>query len=305
MGQCGRSRLVVHHCVRAHLRKDPHLMRIRTAGQLAVAAALMASTFTGAGSVGALSSEQVSAAAAPAACASFENASVFRLYRAYFLRDPDTGGHAYWEDVITSGRLNLAGVSRMFADSPEFADRYNVLDDRAFVALVYTNVMNRTPDAGGHDYWTYLLGAGTFGRGDVMVSFSESFEFRDLVGILPAPPAADAPQVLPDRVPVTLKSGHSMEELHPPHDDWTRVAVSRTYPDTADLADIAQHTRDQMQCAGWTVVADGPTVINSWQFSVQGPNGLRLSLDTSTGFATQHDVHIVWMTAAYADYYDG
>lgn len=99
---------------------------------------------------------------------------VVRLYRAYFLRDPDAAGFRYWRDQVRRG-TSLDAVSQGFAASPEFRQRYGALDATGFVRLVYQNVLGRTPDAAGQAYWTGQLRAGV-SRGKVMNGFSESPE---------------------------------------------------------------------------------------------------------------------------------
>ncbi len=95
-----------------------------------------------------------------------------RLYRAYFLREPDTAGLHYW---INTG-LPAEAVSEQFAASAEFRNRYGSLDDRAFVSTAYRNVLGREPDGGGLEHWAGVLGRGT-SRGAVMLGFSNSPEF--------------------------------------------------------------------------------------------------------------------------------
>ncbi|MEZ5411906.1 MAG: DUF4214 domain-containing protein [Acidimicrobiales bacterium] len=99
-----------------------------------------------------------------------------RLYRAYFLRHPDRRGLAYW---INSG-LDRAQVSQHFAASVEFKARYGTLDDRQFVTTAYRNVLGREPDDAGLDHWVGLLRRGR-SRGEVMLGFSDSAEFVELV----------------------------------------------------------------------------------------------------------------------------
>ncbi len=117
----------------------------------------------------------------PAAAQDFATAcpeitdSVYRLYAAYFLRQPDQGGFDYWLDVYSSGS-NLDGISNSFAVQPEFVQTYGTLDDAQFVDLVYNNVLGRAPDGGGRAHWISALGGG-FSRGELMISFSESAEF--------------------------------------------------------------------------------------------------------------------------------
>ncbi|MFT7598258.1 MAG: hypothetical protein ACI8TP_001179 [Acidimicrobiales bacterium] len=100
------------------------------------------------------------------------NGPVARLYRAYFLREADEEGLHYW---LATG-LPLQQISSSFADTPEFRERYGILNDDAFVRLVYQNVMQRPPDSDGLGYWKTQLRSGLT-RGSLMVNFSESDEF--------------------------------------------------------------------------------------------------------------------------------
>lgn len=101
--------------------------------------------------------------------------SVTRLFSAFFLRDPDAGGQAFWIDSYTGGR-SLGSIASYFAESPEFQRRYGQLGNADFVRLVYTNVLGRDPDDGGFDHWEGRLDAG-MSRGAMMVGFSESGEY--------------------------------------------------------------------------------------------------------------------------------
>lgn len=103
-------------------------------------------------------------------------AEVARLYLAYFLRQPEESGYEYWVEARNSG-LSLKQISAEFVTSGEFRDRYGALSNRQFVELVYGNVLGRSADAGGLDHWTAVLDGGV-SRGEVMIGFSESAEFR-------------------------------------------------------------------------------------------------------------------------------
>ena len=54
--------------------------------------------------------------------------AVARLYRASFLRDPDTDGMAYWTGRTWQG-ASLGSVASSFAGSGEFTRRYGALDN--------------------------------------------------------------------------------------------------------------------------------------------------------------------------------
>ena len=75
-------------------------------------------------------------------------APVTRLYFAYFRRTPDTSGLQYWIGRHQRG-FTLSSVSSTFATSSEFDAAYGDLDDEAFVELVYSNVLGRSPDTSG------------------------------------------------------------------------------------------------------------------------------------------------------------
>lgn len=107
------------------------------------------------------------------------DAGFYRLYQAYFQRDPDLGGLCHfttgWPTLMPT--IVLRGPADFFAASPEFVARYGALSDAEFVRLVYQNVLGRSPDATGLAYWQGQLARG-MSRGTMMVGFSESAEFR-------------------------------------------------------------------------------------------------------------------------------
>lgn len=117
---------------------------------------------------------------------------VARLYRAYFERAPDSSGQRFWEDQRIDGRT-LASVSDAFAQSPEFISEYGRLDDPAFVELVYRNVLGRSPDNSGLQFWLNELASG-LDRGSVMIGFSESAEFVNATATV-APATDDEGQI--------------------------------------------------------------------------------------------------------------
>lgn len=102
--------------------------------------------------------------------------SVQRLYSAYFLRNPDQGGFAFWVDEYSSGNRNIRQISQAFEQSPEFIQTYGSLNNEEFVELVYQNVLDRDPDAGGAAFWKGELDGG-YPRGAMMIGFSESKEY--------------------------------------------------------------------------------------------------------------------------------
>ena len=107
-------------------------------------------------------------------------APVVRLYFAYFLRIPDYGGLQHWITQARAG-ATLPAISQAFASSPEFTNRYGALSNSQFVDRVYRNVLGRAPDSAGLAFWTGRLDSGAMSRGQVMLAFSESAEFRPII----------------------------------------------------------------------------------------------------------------------------
>ncbi|HEX4903310.1 MAG TPA: DUF4214 domain-containing protein, partial [Acidimicrobiales bacterium] len=103
--------------------------------------------------------------------------TVYRLYRAYFLREPDAAGFEFWLSRYRSGQ-SLTSIADAFSASHEFRSTYGSVGDRQFVGLVYDNVLGRAPDLAGLQYWLGQL-LGGMSRGRMMIGFSDSAEFRD------------------------------------------------------------------------------------------------------------------------------
>lgn len=125
--------------------------------------------------------------------ASAGHARIWRLYQAFFLRQPDQSGFDYWVSVRNSG-ASLSDIAFQFAYGPEFAGTYGNLSDGDFVDLVYDNVLCRAPDGPGRAYWAGLLANGSLSRWDMMVNFVELREYLGRTGtchsIYPAEAAA-------------------------------------------------------------------------------------------------------------------
>lgn len=97
-----------------------------------------------------------------------------RLYLAYFLRLPDKPGLDYWL-TVGDGELPLANASYYFTKSEEFRLMYGDANNDRFLELIYSNVLRRTPDSTGFNYWQGVLADG-YDRGLLMIWFSESEE---------------------------------------------------------------------------------------------------------------------------------
>ena len=115
-----------------------------------------------------------------------EAAQIWRLYAAYFQRQPDPAGFEFW--LAQYRHLGGRSISDAFAASREFRTRFGTLGDAAFVDLVYRHVLCRDPDPSGRAFWLRELRTGMT-RGELMLHFSDSSEFRARTSTAPSPAA--------------------------------------------------------------------------------------------------------------------
>lgn len=104
-----------------------------------------------------------------------EAAQIYRLYLGALDREPDLTSHRGWVASLAGGQ-SLNQIAGSFVNSAEFQQQYGALDNTQFVTLLYNNVLNRTPDAGGLSGWVAALNGGS-SRADVLVGFIQSGEF--------------------------------------------------------------------------------------------------------------------------------
>jgi hypothetical protein len=84
-----------------------------------------------------------------------------KVYVAYYNRAADAEGLYFWADKLAEG-MDMATIASYFSQSAEAKALYpNTADTSAFVTAVYANVLGRTPDQAGFDFWTTNLNNGT------------------------------------------------------------------------------------------------------------------------------------------------
>ncbi|NRB02118.1 MAG: DUF4214 domain-containing protein, partial [Rhodobacteraceae bacterium] len=92
----------------------------------------------------------------------FEN--FIELYIAYFNRAPDAVGLNFWGTQFANG-TTLPEMAALFGPQPETIAAYPAgTTNQIFATTVYDNVLGRTPDQAGIDFWVGLLDAGTVSR---------------------------------------------------------------------------------------------------------------------------------------------
>lgn len=101
------------------------------------------------------------------------------LYSAGLGRQIDDAGLSFWSDALADG-LTLADMAADMIDSPEFTHRFgdpDTMADERFVDVLYHNVLGRAGEAGGVDFWSDAMEAGTE-RPEVLLGFAVSEENR-------------------------------------------------------------------------------------------------------------------------------
>ncbi len=105
---------------------------------------------------------------------------VMRLYLGMLGRLPDREGAEYWINELDTGG-SLGELAAGFATSDEFESLVASLGggDAERVEALYRNVLEREPDAEGRAYWLEALASDRLGMADLVLSFTESAEYRE------------------------------------------------------------------------------------------------------------------------------
>ncbi len=87
-------------------------------------------------------------------------ATFVELYIAYFNRAPDAEGLNFWGSAFANG-FSLEAIATLFLDQAETRATYpDTLTNLEFATQVYNNVLGRTPDQLGLEFWASALDGG-------------------------------------------------------------------------------------------------------------------------------------------------
>ena len=84
---------------------------------------------------------------------------VERMYNNILLRSSDPGGFNAWVGALNNGQLTKAQMALRFLDSGEFQGLF-LSQNRVDISLLYFDMLQRDPDAGGFSYWVGVLNSG-------------------------------------------------------------------------------------------------------------------------------------------------
>ena len=109
----------------------------------------------------------------------------YRIYQAAFNRAPDSVGLGYWIKALDAGGT-LKSIAQGFVDSTEFKTLYGASPSNSqIVTKLYDNVLHRTPDQGGFDFWLGVLERQDATVAEVLAQFGESAEnVAQLTGVM-------------------------------------------------------------------------------------------------------------------------
>lgn len=114
-------------------------------------------------------------------------AQAYRIYQAAFNRPADPAGLGYWIENLQRG-MTVEQIAAGFVASDEFRSTYgNSPSNREIATRFYQNVLGRTPDPAGLDYWVNVLDTGIATVPNVLAAFADSAENKTLL----APKFAD------------------------------------------------------------------------------------------------------------------
>lgn len=99
--------------------------------------------------------------------------SFIELYIAYFNRAPDAVGLNFWGTAFANG-TSLEQMAALFVGQPETLATYPAgTSNQDFATSVYNNVLGRTPDQAGIDFWVGLLDSGGVRRDEFILRVLE------------------------------------------------------------------------------------------------------------------------------------
>jgi len=106
--------------------------------------------------------------------------AAYRFYTSILNREPDPEGLDFYVDILDRG-VSLFDVAEDISTSEEFIATFGSdLETEAFLGRVYENILNRTPDQAGLDFWANAINTNEVTRSEAVVYISEDDESREI-----------------------------------------------------------------------------------------------------------------------------
>ena len=101
------------------------------------------------------------------------------LYREFLRRDPELKGYIDNMQMVSYGRINIAGMVKGFYYSPEYKSKSRPSNED-FVRSLYRGILGRNPDTTGFNNYVRALNNGA-NRDRIVNEFLASQEFNNTV----------------------------------------------------------------------------------------------------------------------------
>jgi uncharacterized protein (DUF1800 family) len=98
------------------------------------------------------------------------------VYRNILGRQPDAAGYTYWLGELDAGRATRGRVMAGFSQAAEYV---RSSAPSVVVSVLYTAMMQRTPDPVGYSYWVNRIASGAADERALIEAFYASVEYRD------------------------------------------------------------------------------------------------------------------------------
>lgn len=99
------------------------------------------------------------------------SSSVIELYIGTFNRSPAQAGLAYWVDAISVDGWTIEDVAASFFDQAETIQKYpESMPTATYIDAIFNNVLGRSPESEGLQYWTAALETGAISRNNFILA---------------------------------------------------------------------------------------------------------------------------------------
>lgn len=96
--------------------------------------------------------------------------TVEKLYIAYYGRNADKDGTAYWSARLDDEGGSLTSIIDAFANSAEAQGLYGGMTNENKITTIYQQLFDRMPDTGGLNFYTEQLAGGTMTQASIMLN---------------------------------------------------------------------------------------------------------------------------------------
>jgi len=101
---------------------------------------------------------------------------VQKMYIAYYGRAGDPAGIAYWVGQLEIRGGNLTSIIEFFGNSQEYGDRFSSLDNSQLVENIYQQLLGRSADPSGLDFYAERLRSGDYSLSSIALEIANGIQ---------------------------------------------------------------------------------------------------------------------------------